>query len=162
MGFSDWFSAFRCPTFRSLPGGRPRCRFSAGRCFFARFFRAFEVDFGASRQLAKDERVGAPQLVFDFPRAQRVPPLERDPVGLRQVGAGNDAIDFEQFVKTLGAAVKPENAGAYAFEVGHGEHLAAEVAIASPIDEVMAPVDRFFGVGQGQADLANAFVVHGG
>ena len=39
--------------------------------------------------------------------------------------------------------------------------VSADVAIAGPIDEVMAPVQSFPGMGQRQADFANALVVHG-
>ena len=56
--------------------------------------------------------------------------------------------------------MKPEDAGACAVEVGHGEHFAADVAVADPVDEVVPPVEGFSDVGKGEAELADAFVVH--
>jgi len=48
-----------------------------------------------------------------------------------------------------------------AVQVGHGEHLAADVAVADKVNEVMAPVDRLHNVRERQADGTDALVVHG-
>ena len=58
------------------------------------------------------------------------------------------------------AGVEPEDAGADAVEVGHGEHLAADGAVAGPVDEMVAPVEGLGRVGESEADFADAFVVH--
>ena len=64
-------------------------------------------------------------------------------------------------MKALRARMEPKHAGTCAIEVGHREHLSADVAIAHPINQVMSPVDRLPRVRQRQAKRANALVVHG-
>jgi len=120
-----------------------------------------EDGFGSLGEFVDDEGVGAAEFVFDFAGLKDVPTLKRDPVGLGEIGGRGDAFELEEFVKALGAAVKPEDAEAGAVHVGHGEHFAANVAVAGPVDEVMSPVEGFGNVRQGHADGADAFVVHG-
>ena len=123
--------------------------------------REGEEGFGALGELVVDEGVGAAELVFNLAGAECVPTFHGDPMGLGQVGRGDDAFLFEQLVEALGAAMEPEDAGTGAVEIGHGEHFAADVAVAGPVDEVMAPVDGLRDVGEGHADGADALVVHG-
>jgi hypothetical protein len=57
--------------------------------------------------------------------------------------------------------MEPEDAGSTSIEVGHGEHLAADVAVANEVNEVMAPVERLNDVREREADFADALIVHG-
>ena len=57
---------------------------------------------------------------------------------------------LQQLMKTLCAAMEPQDAGSGAVEVGHGEHLAAAVAIADPVDEVVSPIDGLGDMGKGE------------
>ena len=67
---------------------------------------------------------------------------------------------LQQLMEALRAAVEPEDARAAAVQVGHREHLAADVAVAYPIDEVMAPVHRLRHVRERETDFADALVIH--
>jgi len=87
--------------------------------------------------------------------------LQADPEDAGQMGCAEDAFGFHELVEALGAAVEPEDAGAGPVEVGHAEHFSADVAVAYPVDEVMAPVEGLGDVGEGEAEVADAFVVHG-
>src|ERR1700722_399112 len=128
--------------------------------FGAVFFSQGEDGFGFPRQPLKDERVGSFQFVFNLAGTKDAPSFQRDPVGFGEVGRCENSVALEELMKSFGAAMEPENADASAIEIGHGEHFSADVAVAGPIDEVMTPVHGFSGVGQREADFANALVVH--
>lgn len=120
-----------------------------------------EDGFGARGEFLIDQGVGAGELVLDLAGTEDVPALEGDPEVLGGVGGGAHAFDLQQLVEALGAAVEGEDADAAAVEVGGGEHFAADVAVADPVDEVVSPADGFSDVGKGEADFANALVIHG-
>ena len=142
---------------RFCGGGKPSALAEDGGSFF---LGEGEDGFCPLRQFFVDEGVGEAQFVLDLARTERAPALKGDPMGFGKVGRGDDAVALDQLMKTLGAAMEPKHAGSGSVDVGHGEHLAAEVAIAGPVDEMMAPVQRFSDMGKGEADLADALVIH--
>jgi hypothetical protein len=143
--------------------------FPRARSFFA-FAHSLEPflcgqrqqSFRAVGKFLVDERVGAAEFVFDCTGPQNIPTLHGDPPGFGEIGRGDDPFRLEQLVKTLRAAMEPQDAGSGAVEVGHGEHFAAAVAIADPVDEVVSPIDGLGDMGKGETNSPDALVVHGG
>src|SRR5260221_5691636 len=90
----------------------------SGRQDFLLFFDQLRAFFLRERQYSLgsfwkpfiDQRMRALQLVFYLPRAQGIPALHGYPERPREMGSGINAVDFHQFVKTLGATVEPQHA----------------------------------------------------
>ena len=57
--------------------------------------------------------------------------------------------------------MEPQDAGAASVKIRHGEHLAADIAVARPIDQVVAPIDRLLNMRKAETELADGFVIHG-
>src|ERR1700676_1672797 len=127
----------------------------------ALLLRHGEDRFNSPGELFEDERMGAAKFILPLLRPQGVPALHGDPVSLGEIGRCTDTVDLKQFVKALCAAMEPEDAEAGAVEVGHGEHFAANVAIAGPVDKMMAPVHRLRRMRKARADRSDALVIHG-
>src|ERR1039457_4277222 len=107
-----------------------------------------------------DQVARTAQLVLHLPWLQRVPALHGDPMRLGQVGRSANALILKQLMQALRTTVEPQHARACPVQIGHGKHFSADVAVGSPVDEVMAPVDSLHNVRERQANLANTLVVH--
>jgi hypothetical protein len=63
-------------------------------------------------------------------------------------------------MEALRPTAEGENDISDTVDVGHGERLAADLAITDPVDQNLAPVEGLDAVRQREADLADALVVH--
>ena len=88
-------------------------------------------------------------------------------MGSGEIGCGDDAFGFEQFVEAVGVGGEGEDragaggVGCGIVEVEEGEHLAADGLVGCPEDEIVAPLAGLDDVGEGQEVGANLFGVHG-
>ena len=104
-------------------------------------------------QLRLHDLVGADDQLFQFGGTQRIELLRRDPLVLRHVRRRDHAVSFHQLRKRLVVALERQRdlRRRDGFGAGDAEHLAADLE-----DQVLAPLNLFGGVGQGQANLADS------
>lgn len=105
--------------------------------------------------------MGLVKEVLELSRWEGGPAVEGDPVDAGEVGGGAEAFAFGEVGEALGGGGEGEDAVFIGCEIEEGEHFAADGFVADPEDEVVAPLEGFDDVGEGEEEGAGGFGVHG-